>query len=124
MQYRLDSITTELSLCCNSSSLRIADNTNEDGENNVSIINAKLYQNNPNPFKKQTFIRYEVPKISVNSYILVFDLQGTLIKNIPIHKYGKGKVIISGNELKAGMYVYSLIVNKQIIDTKRMILLD
>ena len=37
-------------------------------------------------------------------------------------QYGHGTVIVSGGTLAAGMYVYSLVVDGQIVDTKQMIL--
>ena len=45
------------------------------------------------------------------SSILVFDMNGILLKTYPINQSGNGELIINGNELKAGMYIYSLIVN-------------
>ncbi len=53
---------------------------------------------------------------------MVFDLNGKLVKTIPIVNYGSGSAIINGNELNPGMFVYSMMVDNQIIDTKRMIL--
>lgn len=37
-------------------------------------------------------------------------------------QYGHGMVTLSGGTLAAGMYVYSLVVDGQIVDTKQMIL--
>ena len=37
-------------------------------------------------------------------------------------QYGHGMVTLSGGTLAAGMYVYSLVVDEQIVDTKQMIL--
>ena len=35
---------------------------------------------------------------------------------------GKGNVIVPGSEFNAGMYLYALIADGKVIDTKRMIL--
>jgi len=51
-------------------------------------------------------------------------MNGLLIKNYKIQTSGKGSIKISANELKAGMYIYSLIVNENEVDSKRMILLN
>ena len=80
-----------------------------------------LYQNTPNPFSKSTEIRYN--KISgTDALIMIFDMQGSLIKTIFGLSSGDNKVTINGFELKPGMYMYSLVVDESIVDTKRMIL--
>ena len=54
--------------------------------------------------------------------IMIFDMQGLLKRTILISEPGKREVTINGHELTAGMYLYSLVVDDQEIDTKRMIL--
>ena len=44
------------------------------------------------------------------------------LKNIEVNERGKTGVTISGNALGAGMYLYALIVDGEVIDTKRLIL--
>jgi hypothetical protein len=83
-----------------------------------------LYSNIPNPFSEKTEIKYEIGDDVVKAMINVYDLQGYQVKTYPITMRGNGSVIINGNELKPGMYLYSLIVNSQEIDTKRMILTE
>jgi hypothetical protein len=39
-----------------------------------------------------------------------------------ISNTGEGEIVINANELKQGMYVYSLLVDNQLVDTKRMVL--
>ncbi|MDR2408109.1 MAG: tail fiber domain-containing protein [Bacteroidales bacterium] len=87
----------------------------------VDAQQAVLYQNAPNPFSERTEIKFSLPGNVVNASIYIFNMQGTLIKQIPIKKDQSG-ILISGSELSAGMYLYSLIVNEKLIDTKRMIL--
>lgn len=84
-----------------------------------------LYQNQPNPFKEKTLIGYEIAKDNFRkASILIFDMNGTLLKSYPIGQAGKGELSVNGNELKAGMYIYSLIVNDKEMDSKKMILLN
>lgn len=87
-----------------------------------SATQATLYQNVPNPFNSTTVIEYYIPDNADNANIYVFDLTGELLQTYPINAFGKGQVTISGSTLNAGMYVYSLVVNNEIVDTKRMIL--
>ena len=49
-------------------------------------------------------------------------MSGGQIKSISIPERGKGTVTIQGSELSAGMYLYALIADGKVIDTKRMIL--
>jgi len=42
----------------------------------------------------------------------------------PIVETGNGSVIISASELQPGMYIYTLAVNGQEVDSKRMIITE
>jgi hypothetical protein len=81
-----------------------------------------LYQNSPNPFTKQTEIKYFISSGFSTSTLLIFDLQGILIRQFNINNIGFGIVTIQASELKPGMYIYSLVCDGNEIDTKRMIL--
>ena len=82
---------------------------------------SKLYQNTPNPFTERTEIRFTLPDDAQNAYIYIFDMQGKMLRQIPVDASIQS-VTINGYELSAGIYLYSLAVNGQEIDTKRMIL--
>ncbi len=96
-------------------------NNSIDGNSNV-VKETSLYQNKPNPFNEKTSIRYNIFEKDLRSAsIMVFDMNGTLLKTYPA-EFGENELTINGKELKAGMYIYSLIVNDVEVDTKRMIL--
>jgi hypothetical protein len=80
-----------------------------------------LYQNVPNPFTEKTVIKYVIPENVQKVSILIFNMQGTLIKSYD-NLSNNGELTINGGELEAGMYMYSLIVDGKEIDTKKMIL--
>ena len=80
-----------------------------------------LYQNTPNPFKENTIIRFKLADDINDAAICIFDLTGKTIKKLPISQ-GQDYVSIGGYELGEGMFLYSLIVNGQEIDTKKMII--
>ena len=82
---------------------------------------ATLYQNTPNPFTAQTEIRFSLPDDALQAYIYIFDMTGKMQKQIPVDP-SQQSVTINGYELSAGIYLYSLVVGGQEIDTKRMIL--
>ena len=83
---------------------------------------ALLYQNNPNPFSNTTEIQMELPESISQANITVYNLEGKQLKNIEVNGRGKTGINISGNELSAGMYLYALIVDGKVVDTKRLIL--
>lgn len=83
---------------------------------------AVLYQNEPNPFDKETYIKAYIPKIFNSAYLYIYDLNGTQKKSISIEERGETNNKISAFDLTPGMYYYSLICDNKQIDTKKMIL--
>ena len=83
---------------------------------------ANLLQNKPNPFSEETKINYEITTSFENAKLIIHNLNGNEIKAYSINNIGIGEVIINGKELVPGMYLYTLIIDNEIIDTKRMIL--
>lgn len=80
-----------------------------------------LYQNTPNPAKEQTIIRYRLADNAKDAAICIFDMQGKMLKKLPVSS-DNDSVTINGYELGQGMFLYSLIINGQEIDTKKMII--
>lgn len=88
----------------------------------ASLTNGNiLYQNSPNPFNKQTVIRFKLAVDAEDASVCIFDMTGKLLKKLPISS-GMQSVSIKGYELGEGMFLYSLIVNGQEIDTKKMVI--
>ena len=85
-------------------------------------ILAKLFENIPNPFSHNTTIKYEIPTSTISAQIIVCNLQGIELKSFPISTKGIGFITINGTEFQAGMYLYTLLIDNQIVDTKRMLL--
>lgn len=83
---------------------------------------AVLYQNNPNPFSVETQIKYLLPQSTENATLYVYNMNGLQLAEYPISSFGEGSVVVSAGSLQAGIYLYSLIADGQVIDTKRMIL--
>jgi hypothetical protein len=76
----------------------------------------------PNPFNTTTKIQFYIAEGTMSKSLFIFDLQGNLLKQYSIDGIGYSEIIINGSELPAGMYLYTLIVDREEIDTKRMIL--
>ena len=90
------------------------------GINPTQKIVSRLYQNTPNPFKEKTIIRFQLADDVRDAAICIFDMSGKLLKKLTV-SLGMESVSINGYELGEGMFLYSLVVNGNEIDTKKMI---
>lgn len=80
-----------------------------------------LNQNVANPFTEQTTISYYLPDNIQHAQILFFDQSGKIIKTIDITERGKGQLNVFAHDLSSGIYTYSLIVDGQTVETKKMV---
>lgn len=84
----------------------------------------ELLQNKPNPFDGETVISMvaERDMTEANSYVQVTDIAGKVVKHMPITlRKGMNEVVYEHGYNATGTYIYSLIVNGQKIQSKRMI---
>ena len=88
----------------------------------ASLGAAKLYQNAPNPWSSETMIRYKLPQNVATACIYIYDMQGLQLKSIAAEGRGESQVTLTARDLKAGMYLYALVADGQLIDSKQMIL--
>lgn len=136
---KLQSLTTQINQCCGISkqinsttntsveSDQVPSATQENGQiTNISNLQTNnvtaLYQNSPNPFNLSTTIGYTLASNAGSATIYVYNMQGAQLKSFPIYTTGNGSITINGSDLSAGMYLYALIVDGNLIDTKKMIL--
>ena len=94
----------------------------QSGQGEITLTSAKLYQNAPNPWSDETVIRYYLPQEVKQAVIYIYDMQGAQLKSIPAQGRGESQVSITGHDLKAGMYLYALVADGALIDSKQMIL--
>lgn len=81
-----------------------------------------LYQNVPNPFSGTTAIKYFIPASIKGEVVMIFsDEPGNTLKTVEIVQRGAGTVEVQPKELTAGIYTYSIAVDGNIIDTKKMV---
>lgn len=83
-----------------------------------------LYQNSPNPFNDITEIKYFIDEMKSSSSINIFDLRGKQLDSFDITSNGEGVLIVPASMFESGMYIYSLIVDEIVIDSKQMMLTD
>lgn len=84
---------------------------------------AQLFQNRPNPFSEQTVISYDLGSACESAQIYIHSPAGSQIMVLELEANSK-EVVLEAAQLKAGMYTYTLVVNGQMVETKRMILQD
>ncbi len=90
--------------------------------NPVLEKNNSLSQNVPNPFSVSTEIPFHLTETVSSAYVYVCDLNGKLIKKYEIDSNVKdGSINISAENLADGMYIYTLVANSKIVDSKRML---
>lgn len=90
---------------------------------NNKFKDAMLYPNTPNPFNEEATISYRLSANAGTAAICIYDLNGRQLKNYALDVNTiSGEVRISASELISGMYIYALIIDNQVIDSKRMTL--
>lgn len=88
----------------------------------LDAVVTALYQNEPNPFTERTVIRVDVAEDVSIANLYIYNMNGEQLTEYPITERGATSVTIDGGSLNAGMYLYALIADGKVIDTKRMIL--
>lgn len=83
-----------------------------------------LEQNIPNPFTYETRISYTLPADTKTAYLAVYDLTGKQLATFPIEKNNTSSITISAEKLAPGIYIYSVIANGNVLDSKRMIVAE
>lgn len=87
-----------------------------------TLSQTTLCQNTPNPFTESTSISLSVAEGVTTAILYIYDLNGKQIAEYPVTERGTTSIVIEGRSLEAGMYLYTLIADGNVIDTKRMIL--
>jgi photosystem II stability/assembly factor-like uncharacterized protein len=88
-------------------------------------VSFSLSQNYPNPFNPTTTIKFALPKAGSVS-IKIYDVAGRevmrLLNNQQMNA-GYQTQMFNGSALSSGVYFYSMIVDNNLIDTKKMVLI-
>ena len=84
------------------------------------VSTARLDQNVPNPFTHETVIGYSVPSTAKHASIKIVDVSGRVIHNFHLNIH-ESHIRIHDKHLTKGVYFYTLIVDGQRIDTKKMV---
>jgi hypothetical protein len=87
----------------------------------LTMPNASLEQNFPNPFDHVTTIRYDLPQSFRSAKIVITSTSGKSLKQIPLSGSKTGQIRIEAGSFPTGMYFYSLYVDNTLVETKKMI---
>ena len=99
-----------------------ARNGSETGVGSSALDVPVLEQNDPNPFTQTTVVRYTLPESVKSAFLYIYDLNGTQIDQKTLQDRGKSSVTLEAGNLAPGMYLYALVTDGKVIDTKRMII--
>lgn len=83
--------------------------------------NSSMDQNVPNPFTEKTDIAIYLPESVREATLYIYDLSGKQLELQPVEGRGNTVMTIHADKMDAGMYVYSLIADKKVVTTKKMI---
>ncbi|HTL80938.1 MAG TPA: tail fiber domain-containing protein [Bacteroidia bacterium] len=115
----ISQIQSQMNSCCSSSS-----RTSNSNITDVTLSNSESVVLNdavPNPFAEQTTITYNLPSTTKKAQMLFYDAQGKLIKAVELTGTGKGQLNVFADDLSNGIYTYALVVDGQVMDSKRMV---
>jgi len=65
-----------------------------------------------------------LPESAVDAHLCVYDLNGQQIRSTKLLERGAQTETFKHNDLKAGIYLYSLLVDGKEIDCKRMVITE
>ena len=83
-----------------------------------------LAQNFPNPWNASTEIGVTLDYSIKTATICIYDLTGKQIRCYQVTARGETSVTIHAEELQPGMYLYSLLADGKLVDTKKMVLTE
>lgn len=115
-------LSEQVSALSNSSNASARKQAPKQRDSTTETIAAMLYQNTPNPFTEETVISYIVLTEAQQASIYIYNMLGEQLSKYDISAFGEGYITISANELYAGTFLYSLVVDGKLIDTKQMII--
>jgi hypothetical protein len=94
------------------------------GDKDIQFTHARLFQNNPNPYKNQTNISYYIPHEINEAFLQISSIKGKLVKEMLIFERGKGSILIDESHTKSGTYFYTLVLDGKKLESKIMIKID
>ena len=83
-----------------------------------------LHQNFPNPWNSSTTIAATIPAHVTSAMVCIYDLTGKQLRCYHIAQRGEAQIVLHAEELQPGMYIYSLLADGKLVDSKQMVLTE
>lgn len=125
----IEDLKKQLEKCCdantnNGNRLKSDSEAIEETIEETESEGLELFSNAPNPFNESTEIKMTVPASVESATLAIYDLNGRQLKAVIVTDRGSVTVTIEGSELAPGMYLYSLLADGQLVDTKTMVVTE
>lgn len=91
------------------------------GVDELSFRKATFSNPYPNPARNQVSFDYTLPMTVNTASIKIHNLLGSVVKELQINDRS-GKITIDVSDLNEGFYFYSVAVNNEILETKRLVI--
>lgn len=132
LQQQLNDLAALITNCCGQGgSLQTPNNNTNNNNSTYNVVHSTdvklsdtycvLGENSPNPFKDHTVIKYTLSETIQSAQIVFYNTLGQVIKVLEIEDRGEGRLNVYAEDLRSGMYTYSLIVDGNICESKKMI---
>lgn len=121
LQRQIDELKAKLDMllnCCSSGGMSTGISGGGNSHQNDGSV---LYQNIPNPFNSETVIKFYIAKMNQSAAITITDINGREISRYPVNATGNGSIMVKIANFVPGMYMYSLVVDGTVIDSKKMV---
>ncbi|MDB5246408.1 MAG: Por secretion system C-terminal sorting protein [Segetibacter sp.] len=87
----------------------------------ASLSHLSLEQNNPNPFANTTRIAYSIPAGYKKAQLVIADMGGKTIKEIPLPISANASIILDASTFSTGSFTYSIVADGKTVQSKKMI---
>jgi len=94
------------------------------GTSEIEPHDVELFQNKPNPVDETTIISFWVknPSAVHSAKVIITSTEGKAVKEIPVTVHeGMNEVLFDHGYNMTGTFLYSLYINDQLIDTRKMV---
>ena len=135
LQQQINDVVAAVNNCCSQGNNILAPNNNNGNGNNITNdtrINSQdvrltenntciLNTSNPNPVYDKAVITFKIPQTAGFAQIIFSNMLGEVIKIVDINERGEGRLNVLCEDLSSGMYNYTLMIDGNVCDTKKMI---
>lgn len=90
------------------------------GRNDILVKSARVSNAYPNPASSMVYVDYKLPANTSNAKLKISNLLGTSVSTVDLTK-NEGKAAVNVNDLKNGVYFYSIMINNSATVTRKFV---